>query len=222
MSLQTDRTPAISRVGPVTVPVPAYGLVVPALAGVGGAAFLAWRPGVARSMLGSPQAVGFTLVIGLLVLGAGWLLPRLGRQPATTVIVQAVPVLVAFVLTVLPAFRQVTVEEASPSAAVVAGAQLHGIDHRAAGDVLLLSRADGSYVVRLRDIDIEPGPDYQVHLVPGANRGHPDGGRHLDKLRGNRGSQNYDLPEDFRPERPVTLLVWCRAFAVPIAAATLR
>lgn len=48
------------------------------VAAIGGALFLAWKPGVARSMLGTPRAAGFTLLVGVLVLGAGWLVPRLG------------------------------------------------------------------------------------------------------------------------------------------------
>lgn len=213
-----------TRLGPLVLPVPAYALVVPVLAGLGGAAFLAWRPGVARSMLASPQAAGFTAVVGAIVLGSAWVLPRLGRGPLLTASVQAVPVALAFVLTVLPAFRQVTVVETAPAAAGTAAgaAELVGIDHRASGRVLLLQDPDGSYVVRLQGIDIEPGPDYQVHLVPGAGREDPDGGVHLDRLRGNRGSQNYEVPAGTAADPPVTLLVWCRAFAVPIAAATLR
>lgn len=209
------------------LPLPLSSLVVPALAGLGGLAFFAWKPGVARSMLGSPRALAFSLVVVALVLGAGWLLPRIGRGPAVTAAAQSVPVLLAFVLAVLPAFRDVTVTEAFPatgtSQATQAGsAAIEGIDHRASGTALLLAGADGSYVVRLQDIDIEPGPDYHVHLVSGAGRDDPDGGVRLDRLRGNKGSQNYQVPAGTAVRTPVTVLVWCRAFAVPIAAATIR
>lgn len=216
--------------GPVrSLPPRPSALVVPVLAGIGGAAFLAWKPGVARSMLGSPRALGFSLVVAGLVLGMGWLLPRLGRGPWLTAGAQLVPVLAAFVLTVLPAFREVTVTEAFPDTvgastevARVGSGALEGIDHRASGTALLLRVADGSYVVRLQGIDIEPGPDYQVHLVEGPDRENPGGGVHLDRLRGNKGSQNYDVPAGTDVRTPVTVLVWCRAFAVPVAAATVR
>jgi len=221
---------------------PASSLVVPVLAGIGGAAFLAWKPGVARSMVGSPRAAGFTLVVAALVIGAGWLLPRLGRGPRATAVVQLVPVLAAFLLTVAPAFRQVTVDEPFPTAIDVsqptaasnpgasqAGqattlgrADIRGIDHRASGDVLLLRRADRSLVVRLQRLDVEPGPDYQVYLVPGADQHRPQDGVHLGRLRGNRGNQNYAVPADSHPTMPATVLIWCRAFAVPVANATIR
>jgi hypothetical protein len=102
-------------------------------------------------------------------------------------------------------------------------ADIRGIDHRASGDVLLLRRADGSLVVRMERLDVEPGPDYQVYIVPGANQRKPQDGIHLGRLRGNRGNQNYAVPADFRhPGTPVTVLIWCRAFAVPVANATIR
>jgi membrane-bound metal-dependent hydrolase YbcI (DUF457 family) len=220
---------------------PAYALVVPALAGLGGLAFLAAKPGVARSMAGSPRALGFTLAVAALVLAATWLLPRRRVRPAVTVLAQLVPATVAFVVAVLPAFHQVTVVEAFPDAAsappgtaapsalapaadradVVARAALHGIDHDATGTALLVRRADGSSVVRLQALDVEPGPDYQLHLLPGRDRTWPGGGVHLGRLRGNRGAQNYDVPAGAPVDGPVTVLVWCRAFGVPVAAATL-
>jgi hypothetical protein len=227
------------------LPLPASSLFVPVLAAIGGAAFLAWKPGVARSMASSPRAAGFTVVVAILVLGAGWLLPRMGRGPRTTVAIQLVPVLAAFLVTVAPAFRQVTVNEAFPTAVdnpqptaeaspaipgavqpglatVLGRGHLAGIDHRASGEVLLLRREDGSRVVRVERLDVEPGPDYQVYVVPGADQHKPSDGVHLDQLRGNRGNQNYDVPADFRPTTPVTGLIWCRAFAVPVANATIR
>jgi len=216
---------------------PAYARVVPTVAVLGGLAFLAAKPGVARSMAGSPRALGFTLVVALLVLGSTWLLPRLGARPAVTVAAQVAPAALAFVVAVLPAIHQVTVVEAFPDAApaasaaaapapadradVITQAPLRGIDHDASGTALLVMRSDGSFVVRLQSLDVEPGPDYQVHLVPGRDRTRPSRGTHLDRLRGNRGDQNYAVPETLATTGPVTVLIWCRAFGVPVAAATL-
>src|SRR5262249_8333732 len=136
---------------------------------------------------------------------------------------------------VLPAYHNVSVNEAFPAAApagaaqpasarpervaVVGRSRLHGIDHHANGEVVLIRGTDG-YIVRLQSLDVEPGPDYHVHVVPGADRSRPDGGVHLNRLRGNRGNQNYPVPATVGLRRPFTVLIWCRAFAVPIAAAT--
>ena len=210
--------------------VPRTSLVVPAAAALGGLAFFLWKPGVALAAVGSPRASGFTAGVGLLVVLLGWGLPRLRGGPVLTMTAQAVPVLLAFVVTVLPAFRVVTVEDEAPAAATSApaadvtersAAALRGIDHDATGRVLLLDDGSGGVVVRFEDLDVEPGPDYFVHLVPGAGREDPDGGVRLAKLRGNRGDQNYAVPPGTAVDRPVTVLIWCRAFAVPVAAATL-
>ncbi len=226
------------KIGPGPLALPVSSLVVPGIAALLGALFLAWKPGVARSMLGSPRAAGFALLVGAIVIGIGWWLPRRGRSGLTTGLVQTVPVLLAAVVTVLPAFRSVTVDEPFPQQAtggsdtsagqktqppsrVVGRARLQGIDHRASGEVLLALGTDGSYVVRLERLDVEPGPDYQVYLVPGSTAD-PSGGVRLDHLRGNRGNQNYPVPSTADTTvRPVTVLIWCRAFAVPVAAATI-
>ena len=231
------KSPGRRRIGRGPLAVPASSLVVPVAAAVAAAAFFAWKPGVARSMLASPRALGFTVLVGVLVLGLGWLLPRLGRGTVVTIVAQAVPVLIAFTVTVLPAYHDVAVNEAFPAGssaaaarsaapameqtAVVGRGRLQGIDHRASGDVLLVRNTDG-YIVRLQSLDVEPGPDYHVHVVPGVDRKSPDGGVHLNRLRGNRGNQNYPVPTTVGLQRPLTVLIWCRAFAVPIAAATIR
>ena len=80
---------------------------------------------------------------------------------------------------------------------------------------------DGSLVVGLEDINIQPGPDYDVYVVPGAEREDTDDGIRLEDLRGNRGTQYYPVP----PGTDVatggwTVLVWCQTFDVPVAGAT--
>jgi len=103
---------------------------------------------------------------------------------------------------------------------LTAGA-LEGIDHRASGTAAVYRLADGSHIVRLEDIDIQSGPDYFVYLVPGAGQESPGGGTDLGALKGNKGSQNYAIPSDVDVDTGgFTVLVWCRAFAVPVANAT--
>ncbi len=219
------------------LPIRPFALVVPLVAALAGGAFLAWKPGVARSMLASPRALGFSLTVGVILLGLGWLLPRRGRGAPVTAGAQLVVVMAAFTLTVLPAFRDVKVEEPLPAAAptatgpltssapaaaqVVGAGSLRGIDHRASGRALLLRLADGRSVLRLEGLDVEPGPDYQVHLVPGTAREAPDGGLHLGGLRANKGDLTYPVPVGGGGRQPVTVLIWCRAFAVPVASATI-
>ncbi len=119
-----------------------------------------------------------------------------------------------------------TAPEPSPAPAAsgpqrLRSGSLRGIDHRAEGTVAIYRQPDGRYVIGLEDIDIQPGPDYDLYLVPGPDRDDLDGATRLDDLRGNKGTQYYAVPAGLDgATAPWTVLVWCETFDVPIAAAT--
>ncbi len=114
-----------------------------------------------------------------------------------------------------------TTPTATPQPVALRSSAIHGIDHRATGTAVIYRQPDGSFVVGLEDIDIQPGPDYDVYLVAGGNREDIDGGVRLDDLRGNKGTQYYDVPTGADVATGKwTVLVWCVMFAVPIAGST--
>ncbi|HEV8115024.1 MAG TPA: DM13 domain-containing protein [Acidimicrobiales bacterium] len=120
-----------------------------------------------------------------------------------------------------------TITTASPTTTVppqpvaVRSSPLHGIDHRASGSAVVYRQPDGSQVVGLEDIDIQPGPDYDVYVVPGADRESLGDAVRLDDLRGNKGTQYYEVPPGTDlTTGPWTVLVWCETFDVPVAGAT--
>lgn len=103
---------------------------------------------------------------------------------------------------------------------VVASAPLVGIGHRARGTASLVRAPDGSLVVRLGDFDVERVPDPRVHLVEGEDVRRA-GGVSLGRLAGNRGAVlDIAVPAGSGAGRGWTVLIWCRAFAVPVANAT--
>lgn len=223
-----NRTPAV-----LAIPFVVFGVL--------GAAFALWKPGIILSTLGSFQALaisaGAVVLIAAAVLGSWRLSGRAWAGAAAGLLAVA-----AFMaVTAGPAFRETRVEEQLPAAAatpstpaessappaavadpaVLRSGMLSGVDHRAAGRALLVRLPDGQLVVRLEDLDVEPGPDYQLHLVPGRGTTRTDGGTWLGGLRASKGSQNYSVPAGADVDGPRSVLIWCRAFAVPIAVAPL-
>lgn len=81
--------------------------------------------------------------------------------------------------------------------------------------------AGGKRVLTLTDFAVANGPDLRVYLVPGDGK---DTGDHIDLggLKGNKGNQRYDIPDDADIGRHRTVVIWCRAFSVAFARATLR
>jgi hypothetical protein len=202
-----------------------------------GGLFGAWKPGVARSAAGSPRAVAITLGVLAVVFLFTWGALLLTRRVAPAAVAGLLPVLAFLAYTVGPAFTDSTHVDALPepiaavaettpakvpvpAARVLTRGALAGIDHRASGGALLIRLSTGRLVVRLEGLDVEPGPDYEVHLVPGRGA-RPGGGTRLAHLKANRGDQNYDVPASARTTGQLSVLIWCRAFAVPVALAPL-
>jgi hypothetical protein len=187
------------------------------------------------------------------VIGAYFVLPRLlpRRWPRCAVLCVVAAVITGFVA--IPAFRSTEVVEvragldavrrpspsidgstatstvtsttAAPDGPVqLSTGRFTGIDHRAEGTANVFRQADGRLVVELHDINFQSGPDYVVYLVPGRDARTPtDDAADLGRIKGNKGTQYYDVPAgfptDISNDRPHTVLVWCRAFSVPIGNA---
>jgi Electron transfer DM13 len=206
------------------------------------------HPNAVRSGIMSTRAVlvNAGLLAGWLLLSFV-LLPRVLHNTLARAAVLSVIAIAAVVVLVVPTLRDKKVVEAFPMPKVedtraadtdtdvatptstamatepvrIASGPLRGIDHDASGTASIYRRPDGSYVVGLEEIDIEPGPDYQVYVVEGADRDEPGDGTHLAGLRGNQGTQYYEVPADAGDVgEGWTVLVWCRAFGVPVANAT--
>jgi hypothetical protein len=92
-------------------------------------------------------------------------------------------------------------------------------NHRAAGTVKII-KIDGKNYVRFEEnFDAENGPDLFVHL---GKDGAYDPKINLGKLKGNLGSQNYEIPNEIDLEDYNEVWIWCRAFSVPFAKAEMK
>ena len=99
--------------------------------------------------------------------------------------------------------------------------------HTGSGDVKVYRLEDGSLVLRLEDIEVRNGPDLNVIVTPSPTVSGRDDVRvegHLDlgDLKGNIGSQNYDLPAEFAPPEEFSVVVFCVPFQVVFASAEMR
>lgn len=116
-----------------------------------------------------------------------------------------------------------TAEPAEPEGPQLLGrGSFVGLDnHDATGDAALFQQPDGSYVVRLEEIDVDNGPGLQLHVVPGRDQSRPSDGSFIAPLQGNQGNQTYELPADFTPSDELTILIWCEPFTTAVGGATL-
>lgn len=114
--------------------------------------------------------------------------------------------------------------QAAPGEQVLAQAALKSTGkYRVSGDALLVRGDDGSMLVRLANLDMDDGPALRVHLVPGRDKTHPQGGADLGPLKGTRGTHDYPVPSGASVDLKggTTVLVYCHAFNVAFGNATL-
>ena len=104
---------------------------------------------------------------------------------------------------------------------IVASGQFSGADsfHQASGTAQLVEVDGKTYVRFEEDFTVTNGPDLFVHF---GNNGTYDADANLGRLKGNIGSQNYEVPADINPSQFSEVWVWCRAFSVPFGSAELQ
>ena len=90
--------------------------------------------------------------------------------------------------------------------------------HYGSGNVSVLE-VGGKYVIRFEEnFDVANGPDLFVGL---GKDGEYIEGTEIGKLKGNIGSQNYEVPENINLADYNEVWIWCRAFSVGFAKARL-
>lgn len=99
--------------------------------------------------------------------------------------------------------------------------------HRGSGQAIIFRGADGSNVLRLENLSVTNGPDLHVFLSPHQS---PDsrsdvklpGYVDLGKLKGNKGNQNYPIPDDVDIGAQMSVVIYCVPFSVIFSVATLE
>jgi hypothetical protein len=129
--------------------------------------------------------------------------------------------------TVEPA-RETTAPPAGPT--LLATGTFISHEHRSSGSVRVIGLPDGRRLLRLDDLSTSNGPDLHVWItdapvLPGRDGWYVfDDGVHVDlgRLKGNRGSQNYDVPPSVDLARLTGVTIWCDRFNVSFAAAAIH
>ena len=126
---------------------------------------------------------------------------------------------------------EVEVEEAmpdmpeQPQVRVEASGEFISRSHPTRGQVEVLGDGTGQRFLRLEDFRTDNGPDLNVYLSS-APQDAPAGQFDddfidLGDLKGNVGSQNYEIPRDVDLSRYSTVVIWCVRFSVIFGAAEL-
>lgn len=103
--------------------------------------------------------------------------------------------------------------------AVTSGA-FASLDHPTAGDAYVVVQPDGSRLLRIEELRTDNGPDLRVVLSTAAV-GTGDYGNliELGRLKGNIGSQNYEIPADLDLTTIQSVVLWCERFSAPFGEA---
>ena len=98
--------------------------------------------------------------------------------------------------------------------------------HRGSGQALLFSAPGGGHLLRLEDLDVTNGPALHVILSPHEDPARGDevklpGYADLGPLKGNRGNQNYVIPDGVDVSAIRSVVIYCKPFSVVFSVATL-
>ena len=99
--------------------------------------------------------------------------------------------------------------------------------HRGRGTATIYRLPDGSHLLRLEDFEVTNGPDLRVLLATAADPQSREelqagGYAHLEKLKGNIGDQNYEIPADIDPSAQGSVIIYCMPFHVIFSVASLE
>lgn len=102
----------------------------------------------------------------------------------------------------------------------VAQGTFEGLAGHSGSGTASLVMIDGAFFVRLEDdFRVTNGPDLFVGF---GKNGEYDKNAQIAPLKGNEGGQNYAVPAEINAAQYNEIWIWCRAFSVPFAKASLN
>lgn len=155
------------------------------------------------------------LVAGAIVLAAGWYLFRPELLFIDRTVDEQLPG------TAAPA------STTRADAVILSSGSFQGLAHQTKGVASIYRLPGGKRILRFTEFETSNGPDVRVYLVraPDAKENETvqrAGFIDLGAMKGNRGSQNYDLPAEADLSKYQSVSIWCRRFGVNFGAASLK
>jgi hypothetical protein len=133
-------------------------------------------------------------------------------------------------------FINKTVSEEFPGGAAVASIEkgpmvvtkgaFKGLAHETKGLASIYQLSNGKRTLRLTEFETSNGPDVHVYLTAAeVEKGNDSikqtGFIDLGSMKGNKGDQNYDIPEDIDLNKFKNVTIWCARFGVNFGQAPL-
>ncbi len=103
------------------------------------------------------------------------------------------------------------------SIVIVKSGNFEGLAGHYAEGLAKIIEVDGSIFLRFEDFEVTNGPDLRVYIT---QDGDVKKGVHLEKLKGSKGNQNYEL-NDIDIEQYNTVVIYCQPFGVYFGQAEL-
>ena len=108
---------------------------------------------------------------------------------------------------------------------ILAVGSFSSLEHETTGAARILKLHDGRRLLRFEDLETSNGPDLRVYLseIPASDDWYAYGDRFIDlgALKGNRGNQNYQIPDELNLSPYKSAVIWCRRFTVGFGVAGL-
>ena len=214
MNLFGDLERLLAELWPVRIP---FGIGLLVILGI--FLYIAWRREWYKVVLAHPRTSVVVIVLVLVIGGPiGWVLgsPLFIRN----VLVEDPPV----VAVVAPEGESDTGgQQAAAGAGVVAAGEFVGADsfHFGEGTAEIIEVEPGRYVLSFTDFSVLNGPDLFVYVSPDADGWTPEA-VNLGELKATDGSFSYEIPPDVDVADIGSAVIWCRAFSVLFATASLE
>lgn len=123
-----------------------------------------------------------------------------------------------------------TMDDAMPESSqpkgptVIAAGTFVDVAHEGSGEAKFIYLGDGGIILRLENLDVLNGPDLRVLISKNSNiTKASELGEYIElgELKGNKGTQNYEIPSGIVVSDYHSVVIYCKPFRVVFNAATL-